>query len=117
MDHRKRKMNRGEVEVQVVISEMRAVIYLEGADLLKVEAGKSGRRVMCTAGSLWLTREGDQHDYILRAGQSFPLNPSENILVQGLPCGSAQILEIDRMPMYNQIINCSDCWDHAPIIG
>lgn len=37
-------------------------------------APRAGSRLVCTEGSLWLTREGDPADYVLRAGESLELD-------------------------------------------
>lgn len=49
---------------------------------------RSGTRLVCAEGSLWLTREGDPADYILKAGESFELDAP--LVVSGL--GSASYL-------------------------
>jgi hypothetical protein len=92
MDNRRRKINGSEMEVQVIIGDMRSEIDLDGLELLKLEFGQPGARVMSTSGTLWLTQQGDPHDHIIKTGQSFTLNQRGMVLVQGLPCGRVLIL-------------------------
>jgi hypothetical protein len=80
-----------ELEAQI-LPDVSAEIDLEGMDLLKLELGQPSTRVMCTAGTLWLTQPGDPQDHFLKAGQSFTPNQRGTVLVQGLPCGKARIL-------------------------
>ena len=91
MDNQRRQNNRSEMEVQVIINDTRSEIDLDEKELLKFEFGEPGTRVMCTKGTLWLTQQGDGHDHLLRAGQSFTLYQPGTVLVQGLPCGKALI--------------------------
>ena len=111
MQIRRKKINRSGMEVQVIISDIRSEIDLDGLILLKLEFGQPGASVMCTTGTLWLTQQGDPYDHLLEAGQSFTLNRRGIVLVQGLPCGKAHILPpaslIVNEPMYNKS-NCSN---------
>jgi hypothetical protein len=111
MDYRRRNIIGSEMEVQLIISDIRSEIDLDGLELLKLEFGQPGTRVICTTGTLWLTQEGDPHDHLLKAGQSFTLDQPGTVLVQGLPCGKALICETVREPMYSKS-NCSNQWDH-----
>ncbi len=101
MNNRRRRINGSEMDVQVIISDVRAEIDLEGSELLKLEVGQPGARVMCTGGTLWLTQPGDPHDHLLKAGQSLSLNRRGVVLVQGLPRGKARILEMVKEPAYD----------------
>lgn len=94
METRGQKMNHSELAVQVVISDIRSEIDLDGKELLKFASWLPGTRVMCTTGTLWLTQQGDLHDHFLKAGQSFTLYQGGTVLVQGLPCGKASILPL-----------------------
>lgn len=111
MDNRRRKNNGGEMAAQVIICDSRSEIYLDGMELLKFEFGQPGTCVMCITGILWLTQQGDPRDHILNAGQSFTLDQSGMVLVQGLPYGKARILEIVKEPLYNKS-DCSNQWDN-----
>lgn len=41
-------------------------------------------RVICLEGELWVTRLGDQEDYIVRAGQAFNVRPGDFATAQAL---------------------------------
>jgi hypothetical protein len=103
------------MQVEVIISDVRSEIDLEGQELLKLEFGQPGTRVLCTTGTLWLTQAGDPHDHILKTGQAFTLDQPGTILVQGLPCGKAVLLEFAQEPLYNRKSNCSNQLEHSGI--
>ncbi len=107
--HRSNITGRG-MEAQVIISDTRSEIDLDGLELLKLEFGQPGARVLCTSGTLWLTQPGDPHDHIIKAGQSFTPNQCGIVLVQGLPCGKARIQGMVKAPLYYKN-NCSSQWD------
>jgi hypothetical protein len=111
MDNRRRKIYENEMEAQVIIRDMRTEIDLEGVELLKLEFGQPGARVLCTTGTLWVTQQNDPHDHLLKAGQSFTLNRQGIILVQGLPCGKARILMTGIEPLAHKR-NCSSLWEN-----
>jgi hypothetical protein len=92
MNIRGSKNNGSEVEVQVIISDIRSEIDLDGLELLKLESEQPGTGVLCTNGNLWLTQQEDPDDHLLKAGQSFTINQQGIVLVQCLPCGKALIL-------------------------
>ena len=52
MQIRRKKINRSGMEVQVIISDIRSEIDLDGLILLKLEFGQPGASVMCTTGTL-----------------------------------------------------------------
>ena len=80
------------MDAQVIIPDIRSEIDLEGTELLKLDLEQPHASVLCTAGTLWLTQQGDPQDHFLEAGQAFTLNQRGTVLVQGLPCGKARIL-------------------------
>ncbi|RZT95294.1 DUF2917 domain-containing protein [Rivibacter subsaxonicus] len=47
-------------------------------------AGRSGLRIDCREGSLWITQDRDPVDVVLEAGQSHVLAGDERVLVQAL---------------------------------
>ena len=81
MDNPRGKFN----DTQVIIPDVRSEIDLEGMELLKLNLEQPRARVLCTAGHLWLTQQGDPQDHLLEAGQTFTLNQRGTVLVQGLP--------------------------------
>ena len=57
-------------------------------DLLRLEGGSKGALLHCLRGTIWLTN-GDGVDYLVRQGQSFPLEEAASAVVEAL--GSAEI--------------------------
>ena len=91
MDNRRSKINCSAWEVEVILGDHAAEFDLVGADLLRLDPGQPGARVLCTTGTLWLTQQGDLNDHLLKAGQSFVLDQPGTVLAQGLPSGKALI--------------------------
>jgi hypothetical protein len=110
MENRRSKINARQMEAEVIIADLRSEIDLEGSELLRLELGQPGTRMMCLSGTLWLTQPDDLHDHLLRAGQAFILDQPGIVLVQGLPCGKARILKMLPEPAYPKN-NCSGGWD------
>jgi hypothetical protein len=48
-------------------------------------------RLLCLSGALWLTRDGDQEDYILRAGDQFSISRGDRAAVQALRPASIRL--------------------------
>jgi hypothetical protein len=92
MQNQQRRINASPIEVQMILRDHCPEIDLVGQALIKFKIEQPGTRVMCTAGALWLTQQGDPLDHFLEAGQSFSLDRHGVILVQGLPSGKALIL-------------------------
>ncbi len=91
MEIRKKEFAGSVMDARIIINDIHSEIDLDGLELLKLEVGQAGARVLCTTGTLWLTQPGDPQDHLLKAGQSFTFNQRGIILVQGLPCGKALI--------------------------
>jgi hypothetical protein len=119
MNNRNIKNINNEMVAQVIIPDIRSGIDLDGSELLKLDPRQPGTRVICTAGTLWLTQQSDLNDHLIKAGQSFTIDKQGIVLVQGLPCGKVFILppttvDIVKLPLYNKH-NCSSEWDNARI--
>jgi hypothetical protein len=119
MDNQKQTNIVTEMEAQVINPDIHSEINLDGLELLKLDPGRPGTRVMCLAGTVWLTQQSDLNDHLLKAGQSFTIDQHGIVLVQGLPCGKVLFLppaslEIVRVPLYNKR-NCSSRWNNARI--
>lgn len=56
---------------------------LAEGELVRLEGGKRGLVVRCTAGTLWLTK-GDGCDYLIPAGRRITLAKREQALVEAL---------------------------------
>ena len=61
-------------------------------------AGRRGTTVRVTQGQVWLTREGDMKDYVLRAGDAMELKTSGTVVVFGLTEASLQFHTPARAP-------------------
>jgi hypothetical protein len=47
-------------------------------------ATRHAHTVHCVYGTLWVTQEGDEHDVVLQAGQTFTTRPRRKAVVQAL---------------------------------
>lgn len=56
-------------------------LCLKPNQFLKVRGG-AGYAIVCHAGSVWVTQEGDPRDFLLRAGESVVLERNTVALVQ-----------------------------------
>jgi hypothetical protein len=117
MNNRNMRNIDNEMEAQVIIPDIHSEIDLVDSELLKLDPGQPGTRVMCIASTLWLTQQCDLNDHLIKAGQSFTIDKWGIVLIQGLPCGKVFILppttvDIVKVPLYNKH-NCSSRWDNA----
>ncbi len=96
MDTRNKIMTNSPLAAQVMIPDLRHEIDLDGKELLRLDVAQPGTRVVCTAGTLWLTQACDPQDHFIQAGESFTFYRAGLALVQGLPCGKARIVELGK---------------------
>ncbi len=94
MDNNRDMFNSSELEAPIIIPDVRSEIELDGTELLKLDLEQPRASVLCTAGTLWLTQQGDPEDHLLEAGQLFTLSHRGTVLVQGVPCGKARIFSL-----------------------
>ncbi len=59
-------------------------INLFPGELLRVRVSIGGE-IICHAGRLWTTQEGDSRDYVLTAGDRFQVNSPGLVLIECLP--------------------------------
>lgn len=52
-------------------------------------------RVRCTAGTVWLTCDGDARDFVLDAGADYAARPGEVLVLLGMPMAVVAISNID----------------------
>ena len=70
----------------------------------------SAVRIVCTAGSLWLTLDHDQHDVILEAGESFETAEHRRALVYAFQPSTFQLAPQPQPSMRRRAAkNSSDC--------
>lgn len=48
-------------------------------------------RLSCTAGVVWLTREGDPQDYVLEPGDHHAAQPGDRVALLGMPTGAVRV--------------------------
>ncbi len=59
-------------------------ISLFPGELLSVSM-RIGGEIICRAGQLWITQEGDSRDYVLTAGDRFQVSSQGLTLIESLP--------------------------------
>jgi hypothetical protein len=70
----------------------------------------SAVRIVCTAGSLWLTLDNDQHDVVLEAGESFETAEHRRALVYAFQHSTFELAPQPQPSMRrNAAKNSSDC--------
>lgn len=57
---------------------------LKAQDVERLAGVSKGDMIVCTAGVLWLTMEGDSEDYLLRSGERFVAKRHGAVVVQAL---------------------------------
>ncbi len=60
---------------------------------LTLAAARAPRRLVVTAGRLWLTVSGDSDDHWLRAGDGITLAAGQEVVVEAWPEASFQLLQ------------------------
>lgn len=60
---------------------------------LTLAAARAPRRLVVTAGRLWLTVSGDAHDHWVHLGEGLTLAPGQAVVVEGWPCADFQLLQ------------------------
>lgn len=58
-------------------------LFLPAGRLLRLECAR-GKRIVCTAGILWITVAGNSEDVFLRAGECYDIPTHGLVLVEGL---------------------------------
>ena len=53
--------------------------------------GGAGNRIACVSGTLWVTQEGDAHDYVLKAGDHFRAGGRGRVVVQALSDATLEV--------------------------
>ena len=67
-------------------------------------------RIVCTAGSLWLTLDNDQHDVVLEAGECFETAERRRALVYAFEASTFELAAQPQPSMRRRAAkNSSDC--------
>ena len=91
----------------------RSTLSLARDGLVAIRDGQ-GTRVVCRAGSLWITQECDVKDAVITAGESFTLSHPGLTLVSALSATELTIIE-PRADMQSQPwIPAASCERHEP---
>ena len=73
-------------------------------------ADASAVRIVCTAGSLWLTLDNDQHDVVLEAGECFETAEHRRALVYAFEASAFELAAQPQPSMRRKAAkNSSDC--------
>lgn len=70
----------------------RSSVHLAREGLLAIRDGRS-TQVVCEAGSVWITQEGDSRDSIIAAGESFTIRQQGLTILTALEPSQLAILE------------------------
>jgi hypothetical protein len=57
--------------------------------------GADARVLRCRAGVVWVTREGDARDYVLRTGEELRLEKGGRVVVQAILDAEVRVLDFE----------------------
>jgi hypothetical protein len=83
-DHRARRLHRAGSHASV---ERQSIARGASSWLTRPQ----GRRVICEAGTLWLTHDGEDEDVILEAGECHHCSRSSKLLIHALAGGTFRV--------------------------
>jgi hypothetical protein len=72
------------------------VVRLRNKELFSIKENCTGMIISCRTGVLWLTREGDPADHLIRAGEKLTIGDEGLILISAL---ADSAFEIGRDPV------------------
>jgi len=76
-------------------------ILLHNAELMAIPGRRTGLRVSCGAGHLWVTQQGDLRDHLLGTGESFTSRLTGEIVVTALATSRLSLLPGGRLVTEN----------------
>jgi len=91
----------------------RSTLSLARDGLVAIRDGQ-GIRVVCRAGSLWITQECDVKDAVITAGESFTLSHPGLTLVTALSAAELTIIEPRAATQSQPSIPARSCERHEP---
>ncbi|WP_144630010.1 DUF2917 domain-containing protein [Bordetella genomosp. 13] len=57
-----------------------------------------GVRILCRAGTLWVSEDGRADDLVLQSGQSALVGNDRAIVLTGLPCAEVELQQVGSRP-------------------
>lgn len=69
------------------------IVTLRDRELFSIKKGRRAMKISCRTGVLWLTREGDSADHLIRAGEQLAVPGGGLILISAL---EDSVFEIGR---------------------
>ena len=91
----------------------RSTLNLARDGLVAIRDGQ-GTRIVCRAGSLWITQECDVKDAVITAGESFTLSHPGLTLVTALSAAELTIIEPRAATQSQPLIPARSCERHEP---
>ena len=76
----------------------------------------SAVRIVCTAGSLWLTLDHDQHDVVLETGESFETGERRRALVYAFEPSTFELAPQPQPSMRRKAAKNSSDWSRSPSV-
>jgi len=77
---------------RLVTTSPNVELCLDTNNVFRLERAAKGATILALSGRLWVTRSGDEQDYLLEAGDRFVVRKKGVVLVQGSPEGKARII-------------------------
>lgn len=66
------------------VEPSRVRLFLEKQSVMSLTPANHQNSVQVWSGKLWVTQEGDPKDYMLAAGDTFPLRHSGRVVIQAM---------------------------------
>lgn len=75
-------------------------------------SGASGLRVVCTAGTIWITVSGEAEDIFLTAGERYQVSSNALTLVESIGSGKIRLLQARRFSVLELMRNAIQGLSH-----
>lgn len=59
-------------------------MHMHKGELLTLDITRSGVRILCRHGKIWITQEGDHRDYLLKGGQQLEMKRPGKVAITAL---------------------------------
>jgi hypothetical protein len=80
----------GKISSKRTVSKQKNRVRIEGNELY-VLCNAQGTIINCAAGTIWITHEGDNRDYIISQGESYTITQKGKTVAMGLPSATFSI--------------------------